>query len=515
MATQGIIATAQITKNGRRALAASYGYDIVNHKAVYRGITFTGGGVSELPLDDIDNAGVESFSASTGKISNIVTVGNTLRVFVSYNGNGTTARLFSLHCMYNNTDIVFAVCNTGDDGIALSTRMTVCFSMMLAQETSDGTEYPDMSLVNGVNATVEDVGALRSDVEDRIDEISDTVESLSNGYSNLGTALTTEEVTTTHATITDAEVTGTATCNAVEFVNMLPKKVSEHDGNIGKLDLPINSITSGAYVGRTALTENYGLLHDPYVNYPIGSSYKSINADNTPDAVLCSIASTFNMDEASHAEIVLTGHATTKDTVSPRIVLRASQDSTSAELSVSHEGVSVSSDLSVEGSTALKNTTITTLDVGYLHIAGNYVSVPFFNGSSVAALEDTTGINPLNIQARVLPSGDKACIGSSEKRWKLYAEQADVSGLSFSQLPEKTGLGNTQKVSFPKGCVTMLCTPTKEVNVCDVLNGEADVLRIWHDVGGSASGTLVQTKNKFIAMSGAVAGRPFLAMCIE
>jgi len=514
MTAQGIITAAQITKTGRMAMAASFGYDMVNKKAVYRGITFTGGGVSELQIDDIDNAGVESFSASTGKIRNIVSVGNTLRVYVSFNGNGTVARIFSLHCMYKSKNVVFAVCDTGDAGITLNKQTTICFSMMIAQKAEDDT-VSEVSFVNGVNATVEDVSAVSSYVEEQFTELREKVESLKTGYSNIGTSLTTSSVNADNASLKEVTVTGTASCNMVKFTELMPVKESDTDGNIGKLDLPVNSITSASYVGRTALNENYGILYDPYVNYPIGDSYKSIKSESTPDAVFCSVSSTLNMEEASHAELVLTGHSNTKDTVSPKVVLRATQDSVTSELSVTHARISANGDFCVNGSTELKDTSITTLDAGHLHIAGNYISVPYFNGSSVSAVSDTTGVNPLNVQARVLPSGNKACIGSSEKRWKLYAEQASVSGLSFEKLPEKTGVGNTQKVSFPKGCITMLCTPTREVGVCDMINGETDPLRIWHDAGGSSSGTLVQTKNKFIAMSGAVAGRPFLALCIE
>lgn len=514
MTAQGIITAAQLTKTGRMAMAASFGYDMVNKKAVYRGITFTGGGVSELSIDDIDNAGVESFSANEGKIRNVVSVGNTLRVYVSFHGNGIVARIFSLHCMYKSKNVVFAVCDTGDDGITLSTQKTICFSMMIAQKAEDDT-VSEMSFVNGVNATVEDVSAVSSYVEEQITEINEKVETLKTEYSNLGTSLTTSSVNADKATLNEVTVTGTASCNKVKFHELMPVKESNTDGNIGKLDLPVNSITSASYVGRTALNENYGILYDPYVNYPIGDSYKSIKAESTPDAVLCSVSSTLNMEEASHAEIVLTGHSTTKDTVSPKVVLRATQDSVTTELSVTHERISANGDFRVNGSTELKETSITTVDIGHLHITGNYISVPYFNGASVSAIADTTGVNPLNVQARVLPSGNKACIGSSEKRWKLYAEQANVTGLSFAKLPEKTGMGNTQKASFPKGCITMLCTPTREVGVCDMLNGETEPLRVWHDAGGSASGTLVQTKNRFMAMSGAVAGRPFLALCIE
>ena len=111
MPAQEIISTATVTKNGKKALANAFSYEQKTGKATFSGITFTGGGASEMPIAEYDETVPSTFSAVSGKVVNVVTIGNTLAISVKYKGNGKTVKVFSLHSIGTlGKEVVFAVC---------------------------------------------------------------------------------------------------------------------------------------------------------------------------------------------------------------------------------------------------------------------------------------------------------------------------------------------------------------------------------------------------------------------
>lgn len=515
MPAQEIISTATVTKNGKKALASAFSYEPKTGKATFSGITFTGGGASEMPIAEYDETVPSTFSAVSGKVVNVVTIGNTLAISVKYKGNGKTIKVFSLHSIGTlGKEVVFAVCEAVN-GITLNTDKTLRFALSLTQASETGEDATELSFVNGANATIEDVSNLSTSVDARITELSTRVSSAETLLSDMHDTMNVNNVITRNITVGDkTKLQGETTADVLTLKTLVPNITSHACGHIGKTDNPFESVCSSLFIGRNAVYENTGYLRDSTVSYPTGDSQMSVASTDAPDAMLSSISSTFSMGSKIHSDIVLLGHLTDKDSKDPMISLRAMKDNKGTVVTITNERMTVNGSMQISGTTEVSLLNAQVSNLGHIHIAGNFISIPYYNGSSISAIEDNTGSNPMNVQARVLPSGDKASMGSSEKRWKLYASQANVEGISFASLPSIDGIGNTRKVNFPVGCVAMLCVPTKEVTVCDVLDGKEETLRIWHDVGGSASGQLVQTKNKFIALSGAVAGRPFLAQCI-
>lgn len=515
MPAQEIISTATVTKNGKKALANAFSYEQKTGKATFSGITFTGGGASEMPIADYDETTPSTFSAVSGKVVNVVTIGNTLAISVKYKGTSKTVKVFSLHSIGTlGKEVVFAVCEASN-GLTLNTDKTLRFALSLTQASETGEDATELSFVNGATATIEDVSNLSTSIDARITELSTRVSSAETFMSDMHDMMNVNDVITRNITVSNkSELQGDTTADVIKLKTLVPIITSHACGHIGKTDNPFESVCSSLFIGRNAVYENTGYLRDSTVSYPTGDSQMSVASTDAPDAMLSSISSTFSMGSKIHSDIVLSGHLTNKDSKDPMISLRAIKDNKGTVVTITNERMTVSGSMQVAGTTEVSLLNAQVSNMGHIHIAGNFISVPYYNGSSISAMDDNTGANPMNVQARVLPSGDKASMGSSEKRWKLYASQANVEGISFASLPSLEGVGNTRKVNFPVGCVAMLCVPTKEVTVCDVLDGKEETLRIWCDAGGSASGQLVQTKNKFVALSGAVAGRPFLAQCI-
>lgn len=500
------ISAAELTQDGAKLFASAWGFDSVHGKMVFRGVTFTGGGARIMPPDGLDGLSVGDFLHASGKVTNVACFRNQIRVIVRYEGSGLDVQAFSLHSVREGKPVVFAVCRL-EEPVRLNASRTVCFSF--AMKTDDEQDLP---LSGSGDVTSEQLGALSDDMKSRIDAVSERVTALEDGFGSLGQGDGFEEIHGKHLYISkDAEIEAAVViCLSVSDLRAAHTDIAQ--GHVGRMDRAFSSVNADIYTGRKACEATFGMTRSDTVLFPIGDGGKSVQSDDAPDAMFRTIASTSALSSKSVSSITLQGHSTERGKEEPRIVMKAEQDGASSGIDITHGSVIVSGGLEAEDVTFV-NMTARRANIGYVEINGNFISVPRFNGAEIGTL-DTTGVNPLNVQARVLPSGSRAAMGSSEKRWNAYTGMLNTEEMKFSTLPKVTGQGNTREASFPVGCLAMLCLSTRSITAGDTIDGSVDMLLVWSDNGGGSGDGIIRTKGRFVALSCAVAGRPFLAQRI-
>ena len=172
-----ITASISLTSVGKDVLASAWGFDSVSGRFVFRGITFTGGGASHSPItlsQENPNIDVSMMTDGTGRVTNISTVGNRIRIIVRYEPCPEPIRTFTLHCMHSGGNVAFAVCNT-IDAINVKNYTTVCFAFEV-----DNSENGVLDFGHGAiyGVTAEDLSALATDLGRSISLVQNNVDDL-------------------------------------------------------------------------------------------------------------------------------------------------------------------------------------------------------------------------------------------------------------------------------------------------------------------------------------------------
>lgn len=512
-----ITSSISLTSVGKNVLASAWGFDSVSGRFVFRGITFTGGGASHSPItisQENPNIDVSMMTEGTGRVTNISTVGNRIRIIVRYEPCPEPIRTFTLHCMHNGGNVVFAVCNTVD-AINVQNYTTVCFAFEV-----DNSENGSLDFGHGAiyGVTAEDLSALATDlgqsvalVQRNVDNLETTLEQIQeDAYLNNVTC------TTVHATDGSFEEISTSKILA----DYIEPKTHDVYTNVGSVDHPYGFIGSDVYLGRQASLKNFSRNPSVAVKYPIGDNGRWVDENKSPDAVFYKVSSAISSDVLERSEIKLEGSTNTQGTESAKLTLSAHNSKNTMNVVITPDKVRL------EGNTEVTNYFVTdTMKVtssgviGSIRISENTIGM----ASETRLGEGSYSTSPsgeVYVIGKMLPKHSTlSLLGDDEHRWKSFLSTANVEGIQFKTTPAITeSVGRyIRYVSFPVGCPAFLYCNTNDVTVTDAVDGETLDLIIWRDRGSSdTQATMItyKTKNKFIVLSSAVAGRPFLALCV-
>lgn len=512
-----ITASISLTSVGKDVLASAWGFDSVSGRFVFRGITFTGGGASSSPIalsQENPNIDVSMMTDGTGRVTNISTVGNRIRIIVRYEPCPEPIRTFSLHCMHNGGDVVFAVCNT-IDAINVKNYTTVCFAFEV-----DNSENGVLDFGHGAiyGVTAEDLSALATDLGQSISLVQNNVYNLVSDIDQLKKEASLNNVTCTtlRANIGTFEEVST---NKI-LADCIEPKTHDVYTNIGSIDHPYGFVGSDVYLGRQANLKNFSRNPKVAVKYPIGDDGRWVDENKSPDAVFYKVSSAISSDVVERSEIKLEGSTNTQGTEVAKLTLSAHNAQTTMNVVITPEKVRL------EGNTEVTNYFVTdTMKatssgvIGSVRISENTIgmaSVTNLGGDSYST--DSSG--EIYVIGRMLPKHSTlSLLGEDEHRWKSFLSVANVEGLQFKTPPAITeSVGRyIRYVAFPVGCPAFLYCNTDDVMATNEVDGETLELIIWKDRGSSSNqttGITHKTKNKFIVLSSAVAGRPFLAICV-
>ena len=512
-----ITASISLTSVGKSVLASAWGFDSVSGRFVFRGITFKGGGASSSPItlsQENPNIDVSMMTDGTGRVTNISTVGNRIRIIVRYEPCPEPIRTFSLHCRHNGGDVVFAVCNT-IDAINVKNYTTVCFAFEV-----DNSENGVLDFGHGAiyGVTAEDLSALATDLGQSISLVQNNVYDLASNIAQLKEEASLNNVTCTtlQANIGTFEEASTSKILA----DYIEPKTNDTYTNIGSIDRPYGFIGSDVYLGRQANLKNFSRNPKVAVKYPVGDDGRWVDENKSPDAVFYKVSSAISSDVVERSEIKLEGSTNTQGTEAAKLTLSAHNAQNTMNVVITPEKVRL------EGNTEVTNYFVTdTMKVtssgviGSVRISENTIgmaSVTNLGGDSYST--DSSG--EIYVIGRMLPKhSTSSLLGEDEHRWKSFLSVANVEGLQFKTPPAVTeSVGRyIRYVAFPVGCPAFLYCNTDDVTVTNEVDGETLELIIWKDRGSSSNqttGITYKTKNKFIVLSSAVAGRPFLALCV-
>ena len=512
-----ITSSISLTSVGKSVLASAWGFDSVSGRFVFRGITFTDGGASTSPItlsQENPNIDVSLMTDGTGRVTNISTVGNRIRIIVRYEPCPEPIRTFTLHCMHNGGNVVFAVCNTVD-AINVKNYTTVCFAFEV-----DNSENGVLDFGHGAiyGVTAEDLSALATDLGQSISLVQNNVYNLASNIAQIKEEASLNNVTCTtiRANISTFEEVST---NKI-LADCIEPKTHDVYTNIGSIDRPYGFIGSDVYLGRQANLKNFSRNPKVAVKYPMGDDGRWVDENKSPDAVFYKVSSAISSDVVERSEIKLEGSTNTQGTESAKLTLSAHNAQTTMNVVITPEKVRL------EGNTEVTNYFVTdTMKVtssgviGSVRISENTIgmaSVTNLGGDSYST--DSSG--EIYVIGKMLPKhSTSSLLGEDEHRWKSFLSTANVEGLQFKTPPAVTeSVGRyIRYVAFPVGCPAFLYCNTDDVTVTNEVDGETLELIIWKDRGSSSNqttGITYKTKNKFLALSSAVAGRPFLAICV-
>lgn len=512
-----ITASISLTSVGKDVLASAWGFDSVSGRFVFRGITFKGGGASSSSItlsQENPNIDVSMMTDGTGRVTNISTVGNRIRIIVRYEPCPEPIRTFSLHCRHNGGDVVFAVCNT-IDAINVKNYTTVCFAFEV-----DNSENGSLDFGHGAiyGVTAEDLSALATDLGQSISLVQNNVDNLASNMNHLKEEASLNNVTCTtlQANIGTFEEVSTSRI----WTDCIEPKTHDVYTNIGSIDHPYGFIGSDVYLGRQANLKNFSRNPKVAVKYPMGDDGRWVDENKSPDAVFYKVSSAISSDVVERSEIKLEGSTNTQGTEAAKLTLSAHNAKNTMNVVITPDKVRL------EGNTEVTNYFVTdTMKVtssgviGSVRISENTIgmaSVTNLGGDSYST--DSSG--EIYVIGRMLPKhSTSSLLGEDEHRWKSFLSVANVEGLQFKTPPAVTeSVGRyIRYVAFPVGCPAFLYCNTDDVTVTNEVDGETLELIIWKDRGSSSNqttGITYKTKNKFIVLSSAVAGRPFLAICV-
>ena len=512
-----ITASISLTSVGKNVLASAWGFDSVSGRFVFRGITFTGGGASHSPItlsQENPNIDVSVMTDGTGRVTNISTVGNRIRIIVRYEPCPEPIRTFTLHCMHNGGNVVFAVCNT-IDAINVQNYTTVCFAFEVDNSESGALDFGH-GAIYGV--TAEDLSALATDLGQSITLVQRNVDDLVSNIDQLK-----EEASLNHVTCTTLQA-NSGTFEEVStskiLADCIEPKTKDVYTNIGSIDHPYGFVGSDVYLGRQANLKNFSRNPTVAVKYPIGDDGRWVDENKSPDAVFYKVSSAISSDVVERSEIKLEGSTNTQGNESAKLTLSAYNANKTMNVVITPDKVRL------EGNTEVTNYFVTdTMKVtssgviGSVRISENTIgmaSVTKLGGDSYST--DYSG--EIYVIGRMLPKHSTlSLLGEDEHRWKSFLSTANVEGIQFKTPPAVTEVGGRyiRYVTFPVGCPAFLYCNTDDVTVTNEVDGETLELIIWKDRGSPSNqttGITYKTKNKFLALSSAVAGRPFLAICV-
>ena len=512
-----ITASISLTSVGKDVLASAWGFDSVSGRFVFRGITFTGGGASSSPIalsQENPNIDVSTMTDGTGRVTNISTVGNRIRIIVRYEPCPEPIRTFSLHCMHNGGNVVFAVCNT-IDAINVKNYTTVCFAFEV-----DNSENVSLDFGHGAiyGVTAEDLSALATDLGQSITLVQNNVDNLVSDIDQLKEEASLNNVTCTRlrANIGTFEEASTSKILA----DCIEPKTHDVYTNIGSIDHPYGFIGSDVYLGRQANLKNFSRNPKVAVKYPMGDEGRWVDENKSPDAVFYKVSSAISSDVVERSEIKLEGSTNTQGTESAKLTLSAHSAQNTMNVVITPEKVRLEGNTEVTNYFMTDTMKVTSSGViGSVRISENTIgmaSVTNLGGDSYST--DSSG--EIYVIGRMLPKhSTSSLLGDDEHRWKSFLSVANVEGLQFKNPPAVTeSVGRyIRYVAFPVGCPAFLYCNTDDVTVTNEVDGENLELIIWKDRGSSSNqttGITYKTKNKFIVLSSAVAGRPFLALCV-
>lgn len=512
-----ITASISLTSVGKSVLASAWGFDSVSGRFVFRGITFTDGGASHSPITlsqenpDID---VSLMTDGTGRVTNISTVGNRIRIIVRYEPCTEPIRTFTLHCRHNGGNVVFAVCNT-IDAINVKNYTTVCFAFEV-----DNSENGDLDFGHGAiyGVTAEDLSNLATDLGRSISLVQNDVDDLASNMNQLKEEASLNNVTCTmlQANIGTFEEVSTSKILA----DCIEPKTHDVYTNVGSIDYPYGFVGSDVYLGRQANLKNFSRNPKVAVKYPIGDEGRWVDENKSPDAVFYKVSSAISSDVVERSEIKLEGSTNTQGTESAKLTLSAHNANNTMNVVITPEKVRL------EGNTEVTNYFVTdTMKVTSSGIIGSVrISENTIGMASVTKLGDgsysTDSSGEIYVIGKMLPKHSTlSLLGDDEHRWKSFLSTANVESLQFKTPPAVTeSVGRyIRYVAFPVGCPAFLYCNTDDITVTNEVDGETLELIIWKDRGSSSNqttGITYKTKNKFIVLSSAVAGRPFLAICV-
>lgn len=512
-----ITASISLTSVGKDVLASAWGFDSVSGRFVFRGITFTDGGASSSPIalsQENPNIDVSMMTDGTGRVTNISTVGNRIRIIVRYEPCPEPIRTFSLHCRHNGGDVVFAVCNT-IDAINVKNHTTVCFAFEV-----DNSENGVLDFGHGAiyGVTAEDLSALATDLGQSISLVQNNVDNLASNIAQIKEEASLNNVTCTTIRANSGAFEEVST-NKI-LADCIEPKTNDVYTNIGSIDHPYGFVGSDVYLGRQANLKNFSRNPKVAVKYPIGDEGRWVDEDKSPDAVFYKVSSAISSDVVERSEIKLEGSTNTQGTEAAKLTLSAHNAQTTMNVVITPDKVRL------EGNTEVTNYFVTdTMKVtssgviGSVRISENTIgmaSVTNLGGDSYST--DSSG--EIYVIGKMLPKhSTSSLLGEDEHRWKSFLSVANVEGLQFKNPPAITeSVGRyIRYVAFPVGCPAFLYCNTDDIMATDEIDGETLDLIIWRDRGSSTNqttGITHKTKNKFIVLSSAVAGRPFLAICV-
>ena len=512
-----ITASISLTSVGKDVLASAWGFDSVSGRFVFRGITFTGGGASSSPItlsQENPNIDVSMMTDGTGRVTNISTAGNRIRIIVRYEPCPEPIRTFSLHCRHNGGDVVFAVCNT-IDAINVKNYTTVCFAFEV-----DNSENGVLDFGHGAiyGVTAEDLSNLATDLGRSISLVQNNVDDLASDIAQIKEEASLNNVTCTTLQAHHGAFEEVST-NKI-LADCIEPKTPDVYTNIGSIDHPYGFIGSDVYLGRQANLKNFSRNPKVAVRYPIGDEGRWVDENKSPDAVFYKVSSAVSSDVVERSEIKLEGSTNTQGTEVAKLTLSAHNAQTTMNVVITPDKVRL------EGNTEVTNYFVTdTMKVtssgviGSVRISENTIgmaSVTNLGGDSYST--DSSG--EIYVIGRMLPKhSTSSLLGEDEHRWKSFLSVANVEGIQFKNPPAVTeSVGRyIRYVAFPVGCPAFLYCNTDDVTVTNEVDGENLELIIWKDRGSSSNqttGITYKTKNKFIVLSSAVAGRPFLALCV-
>ena len=512
-----ITASISLTSVGKNVLASAWGFDSVSGRFVFRGITFTGGGASHSPItlsQENPNIDVSVMTDGTGRVTNISTVGNRIRIIVRYEPCPEPIRTFTLHCMHNGGNVVFAVCNT-IDAINVQNYTTVCFAFEVDNSESGALDFGH-GAIYGV--TAEDLSALATDLGQSITLVQRNVDDLVSNIDQLKEEASLNNVTCTTLQANSGTFEEVSTSKIL--ADCIEPKTKDVYTNIGSIDNPYGFVGSDVYLGRQANLKNFSRNPTVAVKYPIGDDGRWVDENKSPDAVFYKVSSAISSDVVERSEIKLEGSTNTQGNESAKLTLSAYNANKTMNVVITPDKVRL------EGNTEVTNYFVTdTMKVtssgviGSVRISENTIgmaSVTKLGGDSYST--DYSG--EIYVIGRMLPKHSTlSLLGEDEHRWKSFLSTANVEGIQFKTPPAVTEVGGRyiRYVTFPVGCPAFLYCNTDDVTVTNEVDGETLELIIWKDRGSSSNqttGITYKTKNKFLALSSAVAGRPFLAICV-
>ena len=512
-----ITASISLTSVGKNVLASAWGFDSVSGRFVFRGITFTGGGASHSPItlsQENPNIDVSVMTDGTGRVTNISTVGNRIRIIVRYEPCPEPIRTFTLHCMHNGGNVVFAVCNT-IDAINVQNYTTVCFAFEVDNSESGALDFGH-GAIYGV--TAEDLSALATDLGQSITLVQRNVDDLVSNIDQLKEEASLNNVTCTTLQANSGTFEEVSTSKIL--ADCIEPKTKDVYTNIGSIDHPYGFVGSDVYLGRQANLKNFSRNPTVAVKYPIGDDGRWVDENKSPDAVFYKVSSAISSDVVERSEIKLEGSTNTQGNESAKLTLSAYNANKTMNVVITPDKVRL------EGNTEVTNYFVTdTMKVtssgviGSVRISENTIgmaSVTKLGGDSYST--DYSGV--IYVIGRMLPKHSTlSLLGEDEHRWKSFLSTANVEGIQFKTPPAVTEVGGRyiRYVTFPVGCPAFLYCNTDDVTVTNEVDGETLELIIWKDRGSSSNqttGITYKTKNKFLALSSAVSGRPFLAICV-